>query len=88
MYTGKISLTQSNAVDIVKVSDLFELTAVKNTTLKFIEDYISFEVRYNSLIFATVTTLSKFTLIYTLTILQALFGLCNQTPPTVLVLGP
>ena len=53
MYTGKISLTQSNAVDIVKVSDLFELMAVKNTTLKFIEDYISFEVRYNSLIFAT-----------------------------------
>ena len=48
MYTGKISLTQSNAVDIVKVSDLFELTAVKNTTLKFIEDYISFEVRYTS----------------------------------------
>ena len=61
MYTGKISLTQSNAVDIVKVSDLFELTAVKNTTLKFIEDYISFEVRYTILIFATVTTFCKFT---------------------------
>ena len=26
--------------------------------------------------------------IYTLTILQALLGLCNQTPHTVLVLGP
>ena len=26
--------------------------------------------------------------IYTLTILQALLGLYNQTPPTVLVLGP
>ena len=44
MYTGKISLTQSNAVDIIKASDMFELTAVKNTTLKFIEDYISFDV--------------------------------------------
>jgi len=43
MYTGKIALTQSNAVDIIKASDLFELTAVKSTTLKFIEDYISFE---------------------------------------------
>ena len=44
MYTGKIALTQSNAVDIIKASDLFELTAVKSTTLKFIEDYISFDV--------------------------------------------
>ena len=26
--------------------------------------------------------------IYTLNILQALFGLCNGTPPTVLKLGP
>ena len=44
MYTGCITISQQNVIDLIRAADLLELTSVKNETLKVIEEHISFDV--------------------------------------------
>ena len=44
MYTGRVTISQQNVIDLIRAADLLELTSVKNETLKVIEEHISFDV--------------------------------------------
>ena len=44
MYTGRVTISQHNVIDLIRAADLLELTSVKNETLKVIEEHISFDV--------------------------------------------
>ena len=49
MYTGRVTISQQNVIDLIRAADLLELTSVKNETLKVIEEHISFDVSIQSL---------------------------------------
>ena len=49
MYTGRVTISQQNVIDLIRAADLLELTSVKNETLKVIEEHISFDVSKKSL---------------------------------------
>ena len=46
MYTGRVTISQQNVIDLIRAADLLELTSVKNETLKVIEEHISFDVGF------------------------------------------
>ena len=46
MYTGRVTISQHNVIDLIRAADLLELTSVKNETLKVIEEHISFDVNF------------------------------------------
>ena len=48
MYTGRVTISQQNVIDLIRAADLLELTSVKNETLKVIEEHISFDVSWKS----------------------------------------
>ena len=71
MYTGRVTISQQNVIDLIRAADLLELTSVKNETLKVIEEHISFDVSIQSL-----ENYAKYSL--TIEVYSSFFNALNQ----------
>ncbi|TRY74577.1 hypothetical protein TCAL_04599 [Tigriopus californicus] len=43
IYSGQVQISHLNVIDLIRAADLFGLSAVKNQTLKVIEEHITFD---------------------------------------------